>query len=309
MDWTAKQTKLDTGTTAAIYRAAPSAAPKAIVHINHGMAEHAGRYGRFANALTKAGYAVIAHDHRGHGGTQHPQSSLGHFGPDGLDGVLADVTAVQKLAREQHPETQLITFGHSMGSIITLNHALRNPTASDAIACWNSGAEGGALLAVFRSILKFQKAFKGSDVPSGLAKTLTFDTWNKAFPPNRTDFDWLSRDDAEVDAYVADPLCGFPVTMGLWLSVTDGVKAGADDAQLAKLPATLPVHLVGGLKDPCTENGKAMQNLADRMTARGMSDVTLNLLPDTRHESLNEINRDETTADFIAWLDQRFGSR
>jgi len=306
MDWTAKPTKLETGATVAIYRAAPATAPKGTVHINHGMAEHAGRYGRFAQALTEAGYAVIAHDHRAHGDTQHPQSSLGHFGTEGLDGVLADVSAVQAMAKEENPNSPLITFGHSMGSIITLSHALRNPTASDAIACWNSGADGGALLAVFRSILKVQKAFKGSDRPSGLSKTLTFDTWNKAFAPNRTDFDWLSRDNAEVDAYIADPLCGFPVTIGLWLAVTDGVKAGADDTNFAKLPSTLPVHLVGGLKDPCTENGKAMQNLANRMKARGMSDVTLDLLPDTRHESLNETNREQTTTSFIEWLDKRF---
>lgn len=306
MNWEAEQTKLETGATAAIYRAAPTGGTKAIVHINHGMAEHAGRYARFAEVLVEAGYAVIAHDHRGHGGTQHPQSAQGHFGADGLDGVLAEVLAVQKLARGRHPDVPLITFGHSMGSIIVLNHALRNPDAVDGIACWNSGVEGGALLAVFRSILKIQKAFKGSDVPSGLAKTLTFDAWNKVFAPNRTDFDWLSRDEAEVDAYINDPDCGFPVTIGLWLAVTEGVAAGADDKQLARLPANLPVHLLGGLDDPCTENGKAMQNIADRMKVRGMSDVTLELLPDTRHESLNELNSKETTTSFIEWLNQRW---
>lgn len=305
--WTATPTTLDTGTTAAIYRGSPSGEAKAIVHINHGMAEHAGRYERFAAALSDAGYAVIAHDHRGHGQTQNPQSSLGHFGAEGLSGILADLRAVQKLARDENPNLPIITFGHSMGSIITLNHALRNPGDTDAIACWNSGVQGGALLAVFRSILKVQKAFKGSDVPSGLARSLTFDTWNKAFAPNRTDFDWLSRDEGEVDFYIADPLCGFPVTIGLWLAVSDGIAAGADDAQLAKLPANLPVHLLGGLDDPCTEKGKAMQNLADRMKARSMSDVTLEQLADTRHESLNELNRNETTATFIEWLDHRFG--
>lgn len=306
MEWLAEPTRLETGAMAAIYRAAAAGGPKAIVHINHGMAEHAGRYGRFAEALTQAGYAVIAHDHRGHGGTQHAQSSLGHFGSDGLAAVLSDVAAVQEIAKSEFPGTPVITFGHSMGSIITLAYALKNPNDVDAIACWNSGAEGGVLLAVFRSILKIQKAFKGSDVPSGIAKSLTFDAWNKALAPARTDFDWLSRDEAEVDAYIADPLCGFPVTIGLWLEVTEAVKAAADDANLANLPVDLPVHLVGGLKDPCTENGKAMQNLADRLNARGMSDVTLEMLPDTRHESLNELNRDETVRSFISWLDQRF---
>ena len=149
--------------------------------------------------------------------------------------------------------------------------------------------------------------FLGSDVPSSLATKATFETWNREFAPNRTGFDWLSRDPAEVDKYVNDPLCGFPVSIGLWLDVLEGIFFASNDTNLKALPSNLPVHLLAGGDDPCSERGKAVAKIAERMERQGMSDVTIELLADTRHESLNDINRDATTALFVDWLDRRFG--
>ena len=295
------------GASIALYAAIPDS-PKAIVHIHHGMAEHAGRYARFAEALVAEGYGAYAHDHRGHGRTKGSDMSLGLFSKqDGWEAVLDDALAVNAHIRAENPTVPIVCFGHSMGSIIAFNFILRHADKVAGAALWNSGVKAGGLARVFSVILKVQRFFKGSDVPSNLARKATFDTWNKEFAPNRTEFDWLSRDEAEVDAYIADPLCGFPVTIGLWLDVLQGVRFAADDGNLARLPADLPVHLLAGEQDPCSEHGKAVENIADRMNAQGMSDVTLKLLTDTRHESLNELNRDQTTADFIAWLDARFG--
>ncbi|MFD0916302.1 alpha/beta fold hydrolase [Pseudahrensia aquimaris] len=288
-----------------IYSLAP-ASPRAIVHINHGMAEHADRYEQFAEALSAAGYAAIAHDHRGHGNSFAPDTPQGHYGPGGFATVIEEVQVVQAHARETWPGLKLISFGHSMGSIIAFNNALRHPTTIDGLALWNSGVETGALGAVFKAILKTERFFKGSDVPSQMAQKLTFQAWNKAFVPNRTDFDWLSRDEIEVDKYIADPLCGFPVTIGLWLELLDAIYFAADNQNLANLPNTLPVHLLAGDQDPCSLKGEAVRNIETRMSRAGLNDVTFTLLKDTRHESLNELNRDETTADFIAWLDKRF---
>ena len=274
------------------------------VVIAHGMAEHAGRYRRFAEALSDAGHAVFAADHRGHGATTAPGAADGHFGAP-LDTVLDDLEAVVSHARAQAPGVPLTLFGHSMGSILSLAATMRNPRLCDRLACWNSGVDGGALLAVFDGILRTQQMFLGSDVPSTIARKLTFETWNKRFAPNRTDFDWLSRDEAEVDAYVADPKCGFPVTIGLWRTVLDAVRMGGDDRRLAKLPKGLPVHLLGGADDPCSDDAAAMKRIANRMRAAGMGDVTFVRLPGTRHESLNELNREETTDAFVAWLEQR----
>lgn len=278
-----------------------------MIHINHGMAEHAARYERFADALIQNGYAVYAHDHRGHGKTTAKDAPKGSFGPSGIEAVVDDVLAIRAEAAAAYPEAPIVLFGHSMGAIITFNTLLKHADKFAAGAVWNSGFETGALALVFRGLLRIEQAFKGSDVPSGLATKLTFDDWNKKFAPNRTEFDWLSRDEAEVDKYVADPDCGFPVSVGLWRAVLSAIYFGADDANLAALPKAMPLHITGGEKDPCTLNGKAMQNLHARLKKAGMSDVTLSILANTRHESLNEVNRDETTAGFINWLDERFG--
>ncbi|MEM1039042.1 MAG: alpha/beta hydrolase [Pseudomonadota bacterium] len=303
-DWSPQTLNSKDGAQLGLRSLSPNAPAKAIVQINHGMAEHCARYERFAKVLAANGYAVIAHDHRGHGLTKAFDTSLGHFGSKGaLNAVLDDISLVQSHARSLWPDVPLISFGHSMGSILAFAHAVKNPQLVNALTLWNSGVDTGALAAVYGGILRFQKVFLGSDVPSGIAKKLTFDTWNKVFAPNRTGFDWLSRDEAEVDAYVNDPLCGFPVTIGLWLEVLDAIYIAADNKNLANLPKTLPVHLLGGLQDPCSDQGKAVERIHTRMKAQGMSDLTLTLLPDTRHESLNEINRDQTTANFISWLD------
>ena len=296
------------GASLSVRSAKPKRKPKAIIHILHGMAEHSERYGRFADALTKAGYGVFAHDHRGHGHTTAPNASLGSFGDKGWDGVITDVHAVSTHIGEQHPGVPIIVFGHSMGAIICFNYILRHPGAISGGAIWNSGVETGFLGVVFRLILKFERFRKGSDVPSTVAQKLTFETWNKDFAPNRTEFDWLSRDNAEVDKYIADPLCGFPVTNGLWQDLIEGIYYAADDSNLTALPKDLPVHLQAGAKDPCSMNGKAIEHIEVRMKRAGMNDVTFKLLDDTRHESLNEINRDAVTADFIAWLNARFGT-
>ena len=294
----------------ALYKALPERRPRAVVHINHGMAEHAARYGRFAHHLTAAGYAVFAHDHPGHGATAMTGASQGYFAKrEGWQHVIDTVRHVQDEIARLQPGVPLVMFGHSMGAIVTLSTIIKHPEAAKGAAIWNSGVERGPLLAVFRGILKAHRMFKGSDTPSTTARKLTFDAWNKSFAPNRTDFDWLSRDDAEVDAYVEDPLCGFDVTCGMWLDVTDGIAHCADDNALRRLPQNLPIHLLAGAADPCSQNGKAVAHIAERMRAQGMGDVTFDLLDETRHESLNEINRDETTRLFIEWLDARYPQR
>ncbi|MDD9909137.1 MAG: alpha/beta hydrolase [Ahrensia sp.] len=284
--------------------------PKAIVQINHGMAEHAARYQAFAEALAEAGCGALMHDHRGHGHTRAADAALGQFASkNGWDAVLADVLAINAEIRARYSSAPIICFGHSMGAIIALNHAMRQPHTIDGLAAWNSGVDAGALLVIYRMLLKFERFFKGSDVPSRIAPKLTFDAWNKAFAPNRTEFDWLSRDEAQVDAYVADPLCGFDCTIGLWLDVTQGIAFAANDANLAQLPKALPVHLLAGADDPCSRNGKGVEAIAQRMRKAGMTEVSFTLLPETRHESLNELNRDETIADFLGWLDDTTARR
>jgi len=281
--------------------------PKAAIQINHGMAEHAGRYGRFAKFLSARGYAVFAHDHRGHGETTAPDAPLGTFGKsDGWQKVLQDVGAINRHINKTYASVPVVCFGHSMGATIAASYALHHPQTIQGAAIWN-GSETGFLPGLLTFLLKIERMFKGSDVPSQLANALTFEAWNKNFKPTRTAFDWLSRDEAEVDKYVTDPLCGFSCSNGLWLDLIGGLCGLSDTAKLAALPKDLPVHILAGAVDPCSSKGKAALQLGHRLEKAGLTDVWKTILPDTRHESLNENNRDKTMADFADWLDERFG--
>lgn len=296
-----------TGASLAVYTWTAAKDAHAVIHINHGMSEHGARYDRFASALNEAGYHVIAHDHRGHGKTTAPDAHQGFFAKtDGVQKVIADVDAINGHVRETFKGLPVILFGHSMGTIIGLNYCIQHSDKIDAAALWNSGVDGGALLAVYRFLLSIERMFKGSDVPSTLASKLTFETWNKEFKPNRTQSDWLSRDEAEVDKYIADPLCGFDACNGLWRDVTDMIKTASSDAELARIRNDLPVNLLAGGKDPCSAHGKAVERLAHRLNKAFVGDISCAIHIDNRHEALNELNRDDLTANFIHWLDERF---
>ena len=297
------------GATLCLYATAPQGAPKAVVQVNHGLAEHAARYGRFAAFLAARGIATFAHDHRGHGGTTAPDAPPGSFkagasAKDAAAAVLADVDAGHAEIARRHPGVPVIVFGHSMGGLIALNHALAHPWKAAGLAIWNTNFTAGLLGRVAQAILAFERMRLGSDVPSRVLPALTFRDWAKKIPNRRTDFDWLSRDAAEVEKYIVDPLCGFDASVGMWQAVLHMVFAGASDANLATLPRTLPLHLTGGTADPATANATAVRDLEARLKRLGFGDVTTRIREGVRHETLNETNRDEAMADFAEWVER-----
>lgn len=291
-----------TGAALHVYCRRPEGTARGVIQVNHGLAEHAARYARFADAMAAQGFHVYAHDHRGHGRTHAPDAPLGTFATEGGVGkVLADVDAVHDLIAGDHPGLPVIVFGHSMGGLIGLNYVLRHFGRVAAAAIWNANFSAGLLGRVAQTVLAFERLRLGSDVPSRILPKLTFQAWGKAVPDHRTPFDWLSRDPAEVDKYIADPLCGWDASVSMWQDVFRFVFLGADDANFASVRRDLPIYLVGGEKDPATDGGKAVQNLAQRMKSMGFSNLVSTIYPNTRHESLNEINRDEITAAFGDW--------
>ncbi len=285
------------------YRQSLAVAPKAVVHICHGLAEHSARYARFAAALNGAGYHAYAHDHRGHGANISPHAPKGMFAPkDGDRVAIGDVLALNRHIHATHPGLPVVLFGHSMGGLIALNYALVHSDTVDAVAVWNANFNGGIENRAAMALLYAERMLKGSDVPSAILPKLTFRTWGRSIPGHRTPFDWLSRDPAEVEAYVNDPLCGFDASVALWIDVFRMMKNGATDSSFAGIRKKLPFNLVGGTEDPATDKAKATRKLAARMQAMGFSNVTCTIYPGTRHESLNEINRDEVTQNFLDWL-------
>jgi alpha-beta hydrolase superfamily lysophospholipase len=293
-----------TGAALTLYVRHAAGPARAVVALNHGLAEHAARYARFADFLGELGFHVYAHDHRGHGHTRAPDAPLGRFArEDGQAKVLADVAAVHDLIAEETPGLPVILFGHSMGGLIALNFLLRNSPRVAAAAIWNANFSAGIAGRAALAVLAWERFRLGSDVPSRLLPKLTFRAWGKAVPDHRTPFDWLSRDAAEVEKYSADSLCGWDASVSLWRDVFGFIFAGADDASFSAMRRDLPVLLVGGEKDPATDGGKAVTHLAGRMRRMGFSNLVSRIYADTRHESLNELNRDVIMADFATWLD------
>jgi alpha-beta hydrolase superfamily lysophospholipase len=291
-----------TGARLALRHAAPAGEALGVVQINHGLAEHAGRYARFASALADAGFHAYAHDHRGHGRTTAADATPRIFAPQGgAAAVIADTDAVHAHIATRHPGLPVITFGHSMGGLIALNHAIAHPARAAGLAVWNANFSAGLLGRAGQALLAWERFRLGHDVASRIVPKLTFQAWAKSVETRRTDFDWLSRDTAEVDAYIADPLCGWDASVAMWQDVFRFVFMGADDAMLARLRRTMPLHIRGGGRDPATDFAKATRSLASRCSALGFSAVTVEIDPDARHESLNDTNREAVTAAFIGW--------
>jgi len=293
-----------TGATLKLYIAQAKGSPRGVIQINHGIAEHAARYRRFAEAMSARGFHVYAHDHRGHGRTTAPDAPPRMFGNrDGGARVIADVAAIHDRIATEHPGLPVIVFGHSMGGFVALNFVLRHSARVQGAAIWNANFSAGVLGRLGQAILAYERFRLGSDMPSRMIPKLTFQAWARQMPDRRTEFDWLSRDPTEVDKYVADPLCGWDASVSMWRDVFRFVFFGAYDRNFAPVRKDLPFNLVGGHKDPATNGGEAVRDLQKRMARMGFSRLTTKVYDETRHESLNELNRNIITEDFAAWAD------
>lgn len=285
-----------------VYR--PEKEPKAIVHIAHGMAEHARRYERFAGVLTAAGYAVYANDHRGHGKTAENSAEIGYFADsDGFVRCARDLVELIAYEKRQLPGLPLFLFGHSMGSYLAQEVAITNGAELHGLVLCGSAGKPTLLAAAGRLVARAERLRLGAHGKSALIKKLTFDAFNAQFKPNRTACDWLSRDPAEVDKYVADPLCGFECTTSLWIDVLDGLARIAEPSRQAAVPKNLPIYIMAGSEDPVSEKTKTLDQLIGAYGRAGVRDVTHRYYQDGRHEMLNETNRDEVMKDVVAWFD------
>lgn len=294
----------DDGTSLALYTwPAPTQPIKAAVQIAHGLAEHAGRYDRLAQALTQAGYAVFASDHRGHGQTSQP-ADYGFFAAqDGFDRVVADLYAVNRHIAAALPDVPRVLMGHSFGSFAMQKFLGIHGTAVSAAVLSGTNTGDAWMMPAAIALGTVERFRVGARQASPVLQFLTFGAYNKAFSPTRTDCDWLSRDVEEVDAYIADPACGFALATQGWLDLFRGLIAIEDRALQASIPKQLPIYLFAGDQDPVGHAGKGPRKLSQAYKRAGISHVTLKLYPGARHETLNEINRAEVTSDLIAWLD------
>jgi len=297
---------LPDGSRAWLYAWLPATPPKAVVQIAHGMAEHAGRYARLAAKLNAAGYAVYAQDLPGHGRTAASIAALGHVADHGSwPLMLSAVNGVRAYIEQMHPGLPLVLFGHSMGSFIAQQHLVEHGAGLAAAVLSGTSGSLGALRAVGLALNRTQVRLFGPEHRSALTEALTFKAFNGAFKPNRTACDWLSRDTAEVDAYVADPYCGFRCSAALWAGLLQAGGSLLDAQRLARIPKALPVLLVSGSTDPVCAGGQGTHLLAEHYRKTGLGDVTTLVYEGARHELLNETCREVVTSDLLEWLDER----
>ncbi|MGE4169921.1 MAG: alpha/beta fold hydrolase [Candidatus Margulisiibacteriota bacterium] len=279
----------------------PSPNPKAVVHILHGMMEHAGRYAHLAHTLNQAGFAVTAHDHQGHGKTCSPDH-YGQLDNSCWDQFLADTHTQILKTKAQYPGIPLVLFGHSMGSFLAQAYTLEHPTEPAALVLSGSGWQDSGIK-LGESVARWGTALWGPLSQARLLQKLVFGPYNLHFFPTRTSCDWISRDKGEVDRYLADPACGFGCSFGFFAGFFKGLSKLFSPAQTFEtLPKTLPLYLFGGSQDPVGGYGKASRALADRYLKAGLSNLVFTLYDGARHECINETNREQVYADLIAFL-------
>jgi alpha-beta hydrolase superfamily lysophospholipase len=277
----------------------PEGRTRAAVQIAHGLAEHSARYTRLAAALNAAGYAAYAEDHRGHG--PKAAADLGHFADAGGWGkVVGDLWTMNRLIASEQPGLPIIFLGHSLGSFLGQDFISRHSDALAGAVFSGSSGKPPAIATLGRIVARAERLRLGKRGKSRLIDSMWFGAFNKPFEPARTPFDWLSRDQKEVDAYVADPYCGFPFSAQLAIDVLDALPGLLAPERLARIRKDLPIYVFSGERDPVGAN---VEGLIDDLRAAGFSRLTSRIYPDARHETLNETNRDEVTRDLISWLD------
>jgi len=263
------------------YRWLPSEPVRGVLQVSHGMGEHALRYLEPLQPLIGAGIAIYANDHRGHGRTARDKKDLGDFGASGFAGVVDDMARLSRIARQENPGKKLILLGHSMGSFAAQIYVVDHSALIDGF------------------ILSGSAAFDMLQNPRGGLSTI-----GEGMGKTRTPFDWLSRDENEVDAYIADPLCGFTVNDTSRASMFAAGAPAIDPKALARIRKDLPFYIFAGDKDPINADLSRLWPLVERYKKAGIIDITTDFYPDGRHEMLNETNRDEVVTNLRNWIER-----
>ena len=282
----------------------PEGTPKGIVQIVHGIAEFVERYDDFANFLTTHGFVVVAEDHMGHGQSIGGGSTQGFF-TGGWFAAVEDTMQLLKNTMAEFPGIPYILFGHSMGSFMARTILAKYPDSglAGAVICgtgWQPRFALPVLIAVVEGLCKK----KGEQKPDPALHKMIFGGYNNRIKNPRTDFDWLTRDEAIVDNYIAHPLCGFVPACGLLRDMMKGIYYVEQPENLQNMKKHLPVLFIAGEEDPVGPYGKGVEQAHKAFLKAGMVRTSIKLYPDCRHEILNELNRQEVYADVLAWLQQ-----
>lgn len=288
-----------------VYRWLPDDEPHSVLQISHGLAEHAARYEDVARFFTDAGYAVYANDHRGHGQSAKDESELGFFkAHGGWEAAASDLRELTHHARGEHPGAPVFLLGHSMGSLLLQTYLFRYPNDLDGALLSGTSGKVGLLATLGKGAVFIEQQRLGKKGRSKLLHQMTFGSYNRAFEPVRTEMDWLSRDPKVVDAYLADPRCGFIATTSLWGDLLYGTQQNEDPRNQARVRRDLPVYVFSGELDPVGQKLKSVRQLIGAYQRAGLIHVEHRFYEGARHEVLNETNKEEVYGDVLRWLER-----
>lgn len=277
---------------------------KCVLQIVHGMAEYIDRYEEFANFLTDRGFVVTGEDHLGHGQSVPAGSRYGYFcEQDPATVVVRDVHRLKKMTQSVYPKVPYVILGHSMGSFILRNYLCRYGNGINGAVIVGTGMPSEMLVALSKVLAGIQKLILGSEHVSHFIDQCAFGSYNKKIENPRTAVDWLSKNEENVDCYIADPLCGFTFTVNGFLTLFELISRIQKKENLEKMPTELPIFMVSGTDDPVGSYGKGVHKAYDSLKQVGMKNVSLKLYDDDRHEILNEADRAAVMQDICDWVE------
>lgn len=283
----------------------PEGEPKGTVQIAHGIAGHCGRFDGLARALAEGGLAVLANDHLGHGKSIADPSDLGFFAEhDGWMMVLKDMRTVYEMTCARFPEIPHFLLGHSMGSFLARTYLFTWPEDFDGVLLGGTAHQRRGVL-ITGCLLSGALAAVSPRGRGRILNRLVSGSYNRAFRPARTDYDWLTRDEASVDAFLLDPMCGFVCTNRLYADMMQGLVMITSRKNLEKMEKTKPVLFYSGTMDPVGGNGAGVERAFRAFRRAGMTDVEMKLYEGGRHEMHNELNRQEVFGDLLAWINDK----
>ena len=288
------------------FRCVPEGEVRAIVQLSHGMVEFIDRYKPLAEYLAARGILVTGNDHLGHGGSIRTRADYGYFAePDGNRAVLDDLHAMTVLTKKLYPGVPYFLLGHSMGSFYARQYLCEWGSELDGAIILGTGFQPKALVAFARTVCRVLAVFFGWQHRSRLVAELSFLGYNKGLE-GRTTHDWLNRDAAEVDKYLADERCTFTFTLNAYYSMFSGILRLHDPAFLAQMPKDLPLLFLAGDADPVGEQGKGVRRAIQSLESVGVQNIESKFYPGARHELLVETNHQEVFQDIGDWLEKQF---
>lgn len=284
----------------------PDGKPKAVLQIAHGMTEYIERYEPFAEYLNAHDFAVIGYDHAGHGKSACTPADLGYFADrSGCHTVIADMASLTHKARHLFPDIPLFLLGHSMGSFFTRKYMAYHSHLINGVILMGTGYHPFYETLTGEFLSWCIQAVKGSHYKSRLLTELALGNFNRHFAPNKTAYDWISRDEDIVSAFAADELCTFRFTTGAYLDFFRILSELAVHKNFEQIPKTLPLCLVSGRNDPVGGFGKGVRKVYLEYRRLGLKDISFKLYDGARHEILNELQRPEVFFDLLKWMENR----